>query len=69
MSHHTHLSGHPVIRTNVQGRPDQVDSPWIEWKISVIRRKGTSFSVMRRSSLRLWATRTRAVILVRHCLS
>jgi hypothetical protein len=27
--------GQPVSRTKVQGRPACVDSPWIEWKISV----------------------------------
>ncbi len=41
VSHHEHRSGHPVIRTNVHGTPAHVDSPWIEWNISEIRRNLT----------------------------
>ncbi len=41
VSHQTQRSGQPVRRTNVHGSPAQVDSPWIDWKISVIRRNGS----------------------------
>ena len=37
LSHQTQRIGQPVSRTNVQGRPACVDSPWIERKISVTR--------------------------------
>ena len=35
LSHQVQRIGQPVRRTKVQGRPACVDSPWIEWKISV----------------------------------
>ena len=46
VSHHVQRRGHPVSRTNVQGKPAQVDSPWTEWKISVMRRKSPAKSVV-----------------------
>src|ERR1051325_7321633 len=39
VSHQRQRSGHPVRRTKTQGRPIHDDSPWIEWKISVMRRE------------------------------
>jgi hypothetical protein len=30
-------SGQPVSRTKTQGRPAKLDSPWMLWKISVMR--------------------------------
>jgi uncharacterized protein YecE (DUF72 family) len=36
VSHHEHLRSHAVKRTKTQGRPANVDSPWTEWKISLI---------------------------------
>ena len=35
-----------MTRTKVQGVPAQVDSPWIEWKISVIRKEGAATAPM-----------------------
>src|SRR5690606_8038698 len=58
VSHHTQRSGQPVSRTNVQGSPAQVLSPWTEWKISVTRRKSVAgaFSVIGESNPGGWAT-------------
>src|SRR5690348_231710 len=39
VSHHTQRSGQPVRRTNTVGQPIASASPWIEWKISVMRRR------------------------------
>ena len=36
VSHHVHLRSQAVSRTNTHGRPTWVDSPWIEWKISLM---------------------------------
>src|SRR3954452_18418226 len=36
VSHHEQRRSQAVNRTNTQGRPAWVDSPWIEWKISLI---------------------------------
>src|SRR5258705_6440244 len=36
VSHQEHLRSHAVRRTNTHGRPVWVDSPCIEWKISLI---------------------------------
>src|SRR5690606_36516037 len=58
VSHHTQRSGQPVSRTNVQGSPAQVLSPWTEWKISVTRRKSVAgaFSFIGESNPGGWAT-------------
>ena len=37
VSHQTQRRLQPVRRTKTQGRPAWVDSPWIEWKISLTR--------------------------------
>src|SRR5690242_21513070 len=39
VSHHTQRSGQPVRRTNTVRQPIASASPWIEWKISVMRRR------------------------------
>src|SRR3972149_1667892 len=49
VSHHTHRSGQPVSRMNVQGYPAHVLSPWIEWKTSVTRKY--SFMTSRRQDV------------------
>src|SRR5207237_10483038 len=36
-SHHRQRRLHPVSRTNAHGRPACDDSPWMLWKISVMR--------------------------------
>src|SRR5690606_7174750 len=36
VSHHVHRRSHAVRRTNTHGRPACVDSPWMEWKISLM---------------------------------
>src|SRR5262249_5660725 len=35
-SHHSHLRGHPEVRTKAEGTPRKRPSPWIEKKISEI---------------------------------
>src|SRR5688500_12905115 len=35
-SHQTQRRLQPVRRTNTHGRPAWVDSPWMEWKISLM---------------------------------
>ena len=41
MSHHEQRRSHAVSRTKTQGLPVWVDSPWIEWKISLMVSKKT----------------------------
>src|SRR6185312_6087877 len=42
VSHHTQRSGQPVRRTNTVGQPIASASPWIEWKISVMRSRSAA---------------------------
>ena len=37
VSQYPQRSGQPVRRTNTVGWPTVLDSPWMEWKISVMR--------------------------------
>src|SRR5262245_50028708 len=42
VSHHTQRRGQPVRRTNTVGKPTRDDSPWMEWKISLMRSRGSA---------------------------
>lgn len=44
MSHHEQRKSHPVSRAKAQGRPAQVDSPWMLKKISLIRSRSSIIS-------------------------
>src|SRR5690606_30458573 len=44
VSHQTQRKGQPVRRTKTVGKPTRVDSPWTEWKISLMRSRGSAMT-------------------------